>query len=67
MMSEHPLDDSLPVFDQVSDDAYDAVAGGQPVLLVRNGRPAAVMLDYESWQEVEALASEPIPYQWSGG
>jgi len=47
----------LLVIEEASEAVYEAIAGGQPILLVRDGQPAAVVLDYESWQEVEALVS----------
>ena len=36
----------------------DQVAEGQPVLLVRNGRPAAVIVDLESWEEAELAVTQ---------
>ena len=37
----------------------DAVAGGQPLLLHQRGRLRAVLIDPDSWAELEALA-EPV-------
>jgi prevent-host-death family protein len=34
--------------------------GGQPLLLTRRGRPAAVLLDPDSWAELEQLADEAL-------
>lgn len=34
----------------------DAVAGGQPLLLHQGGRLRAVLLDADTWAELEALA-----------
>ena len=34
----------------------DAVAGGQPLLLHQRGRLRAVLIDADSWAELEALA-----------
>ncbi len=47
----------LPVVEEASAAVYEAVSGGQPVLLVHDGKAAAVVLDYDSWQEVEELAN----------
>ena len=38
----------------------EAVSGGQPLLLTRRGRPAAVLLDLDSWAELEQLADEAL-------
>ena len=38
----------------------DAVSGGQPLLLTRRGRPAAVLVDADSWAELEQLASDAL-------
>ena len=54
----------FPVVEEASDAVFEAVSGGQPVLLVRRGRPAAVVLDYESWQEVEELARGGEGVEW---
>ena len=47
---------NLPVVEEMSEAVYEAVAGGQPILLLHHGQPV-VLLDYESWEEVEALVS----------
>jgi PHD/YefM family antitoxin component YafN of YafNO toxin-antitoxin module len=48
----------LPVAGEASDSLVTLISGGQPVLLVRNGRPVAVVMDVDSYQESEdALAS----------
>lgn len=57
-MVEEVVQMILPVIEEASEAIWEAVSGGQPVLLVRGGRPAAVVLDYESWQEIEALVGE---------
>ena len=44
----------LPIAGEISEATWDQVAEGQPVLLLRNGRPAAVIVDLESWEEAEA-------------
>jgi PHD/YefM family antitoxin component YafN of YafNO toxin-antitoxin module len=49
----------LPVAGEISDTTWDQVAGGQPVLLLRNGRPAAVIVDLESWEEAELATAQP--------
>ncbi len=54
----------FPVVEEASEAVYEAVSGGQPVLLVRGGKPAAVVLDYESWQEVEELARGSDGVEW---
>jgi prevent-host-death family protein len=54
----------FPVVEEASDAVFEAVSGGQPVLLVRRGKPAAVVLDYESWQEVEELARGGDGVEW---
>jgi len=54
----------FPVVEEASDAVFEAVSGGQPVLLVRRGKPAAVVLDYESWQEVEELARGGEGAEW---
>ena len=48
----------FPIAGEISETAWDQVAGGQPVLLLRNGRPAAVIVDLESWEEAELVASQ---------
>ena len=47
----------FPVVGEISETAGDQVAEGQPVLLLRNGRPAAVIVDLENW-EAELAASQ---------
>jgi PHD/YefM family antitoxin component YafN of YafNO toxin-antitoxin module len=52
---------SLPVVGEISESTWDQVAEGQPVLLLRNGRTAAVIVDLESWAEAEACdEAEPV-------
>jgi PHD/YefM family antitoxin component YafN of YafNO toxin-antitoxin module len=48
-----------PIAGEISDATWDQVAEGQPVLLLRNGRPAAVIIDLESWEEAELAAGQP--------
>jgi PHD/YefM family antitoxin component YafN of YafNO toxin-antitoxin module len=48
----------LPVAGEASDRLVTLISGGQPVLLVRNGRPVAVVMDVDSYEEAEdALAA----------
>jgi hypothetical protein len=48
----------LPVAGEASDSLVTLISGGQPVLLVRNGRPVAVVIDVDSYEESEdALAA----------
>ena len=54
--TEQRLTARFPVVGELSDEAWERVGEGQPMLLVHHGRPVAVVVDYESWQEVEALA-----------
>jgi hypothetical protein len=46
----------LPVVGILPEKLWQQIAEGQPVLLIHDGEPAAVVVDYESWQEVETLA-----------
>lgn len=48
----------FPVVGEISDAIWDQVAGGQPMLLLHHGRPAAVIVDLDSWEEAEA-ATQP--------
>jgi hypothetical protein len=43
----------FPVVGEITEDTWGQVSEGQPVLLVRHGRPAAVIVDLESWEEGE--------------
>ena len=49
----------LPVAGEITEATWDQIAEGQPVLLLRNGRPAAVIVDLESWEEAELAAAQP--------
>jgi hypothetical protein len=63
----------FPVAEEISEITWRQIADGQPVLLLRGGRPAAVIVDLESWEEAElaisdlesgesgALANSPTP------
>ena len=48
----------MPVVGEITETTWNQVAEGQPVLLVRNGRPAAVIVDLESWEEAEFAVSQ---------
>ena len=55
--------DALPATEAsgvVSRVLLDAVSGGQPLLLTRRGRPAAVLVDPDSWAELEQLADDAL-------
>ena len=55
--------DGLPATEAagvISRALLDAVSGGQPLLLTRRGRPAAVLVDADSWAELEQLASDAL-------
>ena len=47
----------LPIAGEAPEALVTLISGGQPVLLVRNGRPVAVVIDLDSYQEAEALAA----------
>ena len=47
----------LPVAGEAPEALVTLISGGQPVLLVRNGRPVAVVIDLDSYQEAEALVA----------
>lgn len=57
-MEDHAAVLPFPVVGEITDDTWDQVAEGQPVLLVRNGRPAAVIVDLESWEEAELAVTQ---------
>jgi hypothetical protein len=48
----------FPVVGEISEAAWNQVGEGQPELLLRDGRPAAVIVDLESWEEAELAASQ---------
>lgn len=47
----------LPVAGEVSDRIYQRVAGGQPMALTLGGKVVAVVIDRDSWDEIESLAA----------
>ncbi len=51
----------LPVGGELSDELAAAVAEGQPILLTAAGRPAAVLIDCDSWAEVQMAADDGWP------
>jgi PHD/YefM family antitoxin component YafN of YafNO toxin-antitoxin module len=56
---QDPTEVPLSAAGEISDVTSEQVAEGQPVLLLRNGRPAAVIVDLESWEEAELAAIQP--------
>lgn len=55
--------DALPAAEArgvVSRILLDAIAGGQPLPLTRRGRPAAVLVDPDSWAELEQLTADAL-------
>jgi hypothetical protein len=45
----------LEVAGECSPELAERIAGGQPVVLILAGRPVAVVLDVDSWAEVEQV------------
>jgi prevent-host-death family protein len=45
----------LEVAGECSPELAERIAGGQPAVLTLDGRPVAVVVDVESWAEVEQL------------
>ncbi len=48
----------LPVAGELTDETFRQIADGQPVLLLHDGRPAAVLVDLDSWEEAELAATQ---------
>jgi hypothetical protein len=46
----------LPVLGEAPAALWEAVCGGQPVVLTRGGSPALVVLDLDSYREAELAA-----------
>ena len=46
----------LPVVGEAPADLVDLVEGGQAVVLTRAGLPALVVVDVDTWREVEFVA-----------
>jgi PHD/YefM family antitoxin component YafN of YafNO toxin-antitoxin module len=49
----------LPVVGESSDSLLELISRGQPVLLVRDGQPVAVVLDVDSYEEAEVAVTAP--------
>lgn len=45
---------AFPVAGELSQAVCQQLAGGQPLVLCSEGRPVAILIDLESWAEVEA-------------
>jgi hypothetical protein len=45
----------LEVAGECSPELAERIAGGQPAVLMLEGRPVAVVLDVDSWAEVEQV------------
>lgn len=59
MFTDEMAQADLPTVEEASDAVWEAVSGGQPVLLTRSGQPAVVVIDldtYTSWEEATGLA-----------
>jgi prevent-host-death family protein len=48
----------LPVLGEAPRALWEAARGGQPVVLTRDGAPALVVLDLDSYREAELAAEE---------
>jgi PHD/YefM family antitoxin component YafN of YafNO toxin-antitoxin module len=48
----------LPVLGEALPALWEAACGGQPVLLTRDGAPALVVLDLDSYREAELAVEE---------
>ena len=58
-MTIEDMETGLPVVEEASEALWEAVSGGQPVLLTRVGQPAAVVIDldtYTVWEEASGIA-----------
>jgi len=49
----------FPVAGEITEVTWRQIAEGQPVLLLRDGRPAAVIVDLDSWEEAEIRDQRP--------
>ena len=47
----------LPIAGEAPEALVTLISGGQPVLLVRDGRPVAVVIDVDSYEEAEAAVA----------
>jgi len=50
----------LPVAGEATENLVELISGGQPVVLVRDGRPVAVVLDVDSYEEAEVATSASV-------
>ncbi len=48
----------LPVVGDVSPMTAVQLSGGQPLLVCRDGTPVAVLVDLDSWAEIEAAVGD---------
>lgn len=48
----------LPIVGEITEATRDEVAEGQPVLLLCDGRPVAVIVNLENWEEAELTTTE---------
>jgi len=49
----------LSIAGEIGEVTWAQVAEGQPMLLLRNGRPTAVIIDLQSWEEAELAVAQP--------
>jgi PHD/YefM family antitoxin component YafN of YafNO toxin-antitoxin module len=45
----------LPVMGECSEELAERIAEGQPVVLTLAGRPAAVVVDVDTWAEIDQV------------
>jgi prevent-host-death family protein len=58
-MAIEEMETGLPVVEEASEAVWEAVSGGQPICLTREGQPAVVVIDldtYEAWEETTGIA-----------
>jgi hypothetical protein len=53
---DQPDDLELPILGEAPPALWEAARGGQPVVLTRDGAPALVVLDVDSYREAELAA-----------
>ena len=54
--SDTPEELQLPIVGEAPPALWEAASGGQPVVLTRDGAPALVVLDVDSYREAELAA-----------
>lgn len=54
----HELEYPLPILGEAPTVLWEAARGGQPVVLTRDGAPALVVLDVDSYREAELTAQD---------